>query len=253
MSDSGSYLGSERPSPSKGGSSFRRAVLEFTVIAVGVFTALAAEAAWGERLERAEEREALGQLLGEFHANAARLDSAGAVHQLSLDASYELLALTKALGEANGDEPPEVLIHRMGMVYTFDPIRGGLTSLISAGKLGIIRSDSLRIALAAWPDLVNDLGENEREEWHHIFDQLQPYLIEKGARTDVVLASGGLRRIAPDAAAPDVSSVLADAVFAEMVASRIVHLHDVLDEVETVRASIEEIVRLINASRQSAS
>ena len=91
-------------------------------------------------------------------------------------------------------------------------------------------------------------AENEREEWHHVYDQLQPYLIQKGVRADVLLANGGLRRIPSDAAPIDVSPVLDDAVFAEMVASRIAQFHDVLDEIETVRASIDDIVRLINAS-----
>lgn len=252
MTDSEAPEAEARPISTGSRLSFRRAAVEFAVIAIGVFTALAAEAAWSERQERADEKEALVQLRGEFEANAARLDTAEASHRQSLDATYDLLALTQGLGEAQTDRAPAVLIFYMGRVWTYDPVRGGLNSLIASGRLGILRSDSLRIALAAWPDLVNDLAENEREEWDHIYEDLQPYLIEKGVRTDVLLAGRALRRVADEDFVIDVSPVLSDPVFAEMVASRIAHLHDLLDEVQTVRSSIEDIVRLIEASGVSA-
>ncbi|MDH5589071.1 MAG: hypothetical protein OEZ65_06865 [Gemmatimonadota bacterium] len=248
MSDAAERSPENDLADSRNRTSLRRMVAEFAVISIGVLTALTADASWDWWLERGEEREALAQLLVDFRSNVAQLDSAGTTHERSLDASYELLAMAKGMGSRQGTDAPEMLVYRLSNVFTYDPDLGGLNSLIASGRLGIIRNDSLRIALAAWPDLVEDLGENEREEWRHSFDILQPYLVEKGVRLETLHSIGGLRRLSATGEAVDYSPVLDDPRFAQLLGSRIVHLHDLLDEVETVRRAIQDIVRLIETS-----
>ncbi|HSM05079.1 MAG TPA: hypothetical protein VK858_10645 [Longimicrobiales bacterium] len=226
----------------------RRAALEFVVISVGVLAALSADAGWGWFQERGDEREALAQLLSDFQANSAKLDSARWSNEASLDASYDLLALATGLGDGTAADRPDILLNEMLSVWTYNPDLGGLNSLIASGRLGIIRDDRLRVALAAWPDLVEDLAENEREEWDHSFEVLQPYFVDMGVRLDILRATEGLERIPPAETPPDVSAVLRDPRFAQMTAGRIRHLHDLLAEMETVHRSIDEIIELLSGS-----
>ena len=153
----------------------------------------------------------------------------------------------------NRDVGPEVsevtpdLVMQFASTWTYDPVVGGLNSLIQSGRLGILQEDSLRVALAGWPDIVTDLRENENEEWRFTFPVLNPLLVEIGLAEDLFGAAGRLRRIDLTSGAPDLRPLLSDPRFRHLCATRIMNLHDVLDEVRSVEESAQAILQLLDA------
>jgi hypothetical protein len=151
------------------------------VIIVSILLAFGIDAWWGERQERAEEREALAQLESDLRANASQLDTVRHYHQRALDASYEILARAGLGGEPLGGASTAELVLHVGSAWNYDPVLGGINSLIQSGKLGILQNDSLRVAIAGWPDIVRDLNGDENQQQANTFDRLRPYLMTRGA------------------------------------------------------------------------
>lgn len=227
---------------------FSRLVAEFSVIVVGVLVALAIEAGWSERQERIDEQDAIQMLRVEFQSNAARLDTVAAQHREGLEAGYALLGLMDEAEQGRAPDLPAPLLFDLVEVWTYDPINGGLNSLIASGRLGILENEALRAALAGWPDIVADLRENEEEEWANTYQVLNPFFMDLGVWEDVLLASGRLRRIEPEPGSADISPLLRNPRFRQHVANRVMNLHNLLDEVVTVEEAIEAILDLLNGS-----
>jgi len=225
----------------------RRLAGEFGVIVVGVLVALAIDAWWSERQERVDERQAVQLLRAEFQSNAARLDTVASQDREALEAGYALLALMDEAGQGREVYLPPRLLYDLVEVWTYDPINGGLNSLIASGRLGILEDDALRVALAGWPDIVADLRENEEEEWSNTYTVLNPFFMDLGVWEDVLRASGLLRRYATPEGGVDLSPLLRNRQLRQHVANRITNLHNLLDEVETVENSIRDILDLLEA------
>ena len=125
-----------------------RVLGEGAIIVASILLAFGIDAAWSERQERAEAEDAVRQLDADFVLNATRLDSVRAVHEMALDASYELLDLAGAdpvIGNPQGVAP---LVRLSIRAWTYDPFLGGINSLIQSGRLGLLQSDELRVAMS---------------------------------------------------------------------------------------------------------
>ena len=220
---------------------------EFTVIVVGVLVALALDSWVDDRAARQDETEARILLRSEFELNSARLDTVRAAHQRTLDAAYELLELMDTSDTWDQRDRLPGLVWTFVSPSSFDPIRGGLNSLIQSGQLGLIRDESLRAALAGWPDIVADMHEDEQEQWRYTFDFLLPFLMESGVSEELYRSTGRLRRLEPDPQPIDIGPLLLNPQFRDLISTRIMHLHILLDEVHTVESSIQSVLELLDA------
>jgi hypothetical protein len=219
-------------------------VVEGIVIVASILLAFGIDAWWDERRAAQDEREHIAQLTFDFQANAARLANIRSIHEAALDASYEILARAGIGGVSQSSATTAELVLLSLRSWTYDPVLGGINSLIQSGNLGLLRNDSLRVAVAGWPDVARDLSDDERIEQRTLFDRAGPYLIDKGAMIDVLLAGGSLDRIevAPES---DLSDLLSDPVFLQMTSWRINNLENVMDEVQIVEDSIRNILELL--------
>ena len=219
-------------------------VVEGIVIVASILLAFGIDAWWDDRRAVLDEREHIAQLTFDFQANATRLANIRSIHEAALDASYEILARAGIGGVSQSSATTAELVILSLRSWTYDPVLGGTNSLIQSGNLGLLRNDSLRLAVAGWPDIARDLSDDERLEQRALFDRVGPYLIEKGAMIDVLLAGGKLGRI--DAApGSDLSDLLSDPVFLQITSWRINNLENVLDEVQIVEDSIHHILELL--------
>lgn len=222
--------------------------LEGVVIVGSILVAFGIDAGWSERQERAHERAAIAQLSADFAVNAARLDTVRAIHEAALAASYEILALAGFSGDAEVTRLTGELVRNSFRVWTYDPVLGGINSLIQSGTLGILRNDALRVAIAGWPDLVQDLREEEERERATVFGRLAPYLEEQRLMFDVLADAGRLDALG-SMPTPDLSALLVDSLYLQMVSWRANNLQNVLAEIETVDGSIRRIRELLAASQ----
>jgi hypothetical protein len=218
--------------------------LEAVVIVGSILAAFGIDAAWSERQERVDERAAIGQLSADFAVNAARLDTLRTTHELALASSLEILALAGWGGETEETQLSGELIRNSFRVWTYDPVLGGINSLIQSGNLGILRNEDLRVAIAGWPDLVRDLKEDEERERATVFDRFAPYFEEQGVMFDLLADAGRLDALGSRPRA-DLSVLLRDSRYLQMISWRVNNLQNVLDEVESVDRSVQRIRQLL--------
>lgn len=145
------------------------------MIVVSILVAFGLDAYWAARQERGEERDVLRALLREFEVNdSVRVDDRNE-HVEVVNAATALLEI---VGEVDrGGEIPDgidSLLSEVTGVRTHSPATGAIRALIEGGRLDLIRSDSLRVALAAWPDVMADLYEDESRNWDFADAVLQP-------------------------------------------------------------------------------
>jgi len=221
-----------------------RVLIEGVVIVVSILLAFGIDAWWDRHRDRTDEREAIAQLAADFRANAARLDTVRGVHEAALDAAYELLARAGMGGQPRSSSPTAELVCVSLRAWTYDPTLGGINSLIQSGRLGILRDDALRVAVAGWPDLVEDLNGDEVLESDNTFRAVAPYLITKGAMFDALRSAGRMNRLDVEAAS-DQLELLSDPVFLGWLSWRVNGLENVLLEVDTVEGSIRRILELL--------
>ncbi len=128
-------------------------VVEFVVIVVGVFVALAAESWWSEREDRLYERELREDMIAEFESNLDILDADIAMNKevprqigIFVDISDDaLLALTDAkLSQL------KAYLDWAG----FDPQMGNVQAFVESGNIGAIGDRDLRLLLARWTGLL---------------------------------------------------------------------------------------------------
>jgi len=130
-------------------------------------------------------------------------------------------------GEAQGTRLTGALVGNSLSAWTYDPVLGGINSLIQSGSLGILRNEALRVAIAGWPDIVADLNEDEIREARAIFERMAPYLEERGLMLDILAGAELLERLGPRPA-PDLSSLLGDAHSLQMISWRVTNVQSVL-------------------------
>jgi len=153
-----------------------RWLLQGVGVAASVLLALAVDASWEYRLARAEEQEALAQLSAEFTTNRERLGAARQRHTTIRQQALVLLSHIDSLRADPTHQVPDSLLPTLWAWHTYDPATGTLNSLIASGQLGLIQDDSLRAALASWPDRVADLNEDEVTMRDAVRDHLLPFL-----------------------------------------------------------------------------
>lgn len=159
------------------GRDWKRLVLQALAVTASILLAFAIDAWWDQWQDRTEEREAMVRLQREFETNHSRFVEARASHQRILESAVALLAHIDTLGADPLHETPDSLLPSLWNWYTYDPLQGTLSSLVSSGRLSLIEDDSLRIALASWPDLVADLNEDEYAQRAVVRDHLIPFLM----------------------------------------------------------------------------
>jgi hypothetical protein len=156
----------------------RRAITEAPIIVGSILLAFAIDAGWGARSERIDRHEILEGLRAEFveHREAyprliERAEERMADMQLLMSGEE---ALTAGLDRVNRS------IFQLLIVTTKDPGRGVRDALISSGKLEIIRDVELRMRLADWEGVVDEVRDNQEVMRRLVASQLVPYLAAEG-------------------------------------------------------------------------
>ena len=103
----------------------------------------------------------------------------GVVIVASILLAFALDAWWDSRGQRQEETQVEVAtvdLARTLIAPTFDPRTGTLDGLLASGRLGILKSESLRQRLAAWPGLLADAAEEEVRSDALIRDLMEPIL-----------------------------------------------------------------------------
>jgi hypothetical protein len=128
---------------------WKNVIAETTIVAIGVVMALAVDAWWEDRTDRVTESVYLQGLLEDFSTTALDLNGEAESALESLSAIDELLGLMTSKTTADSSH-----VHRT-ISTAFEtsvlrPVTATYADLVTSGNTRILRSKSLRFALAEW-------------------------------------------------------------------------------------------------------
>ena len=136
--------------------SVRKLLVEFSVVVVGVFLALAAESWWSDRQERAFEREVREDMVAEFEANLRILEADLAGNEESRLFLAEISSMPEAELLAIPDQEMNDRYRAFPSWQGFDPEMGFAQALVESGNLHVIRDRDLRLGLSRWAGLLEE-------------------------------------------------------------------------------------------------
>lgn len=149
---------------------------EGLTIVVSILLALLADAAWGYRVDRADERQLLDGLRDEFAEAADEIGN-------DIAAREEILRRTGELIHARGapaarpvpDSVRDVVWNLLNWRF-YTPVHAILDDAIESGRLDLIRSDAVRRSLMAYLQARDRLPVFEGLERDFVTMQVEPYL-----------------------------------------------------------------------------
>jgi len=157
--------------------SWKRLAIEAVAIVASILLAFAIDAWWNERQLRVGEAELLAGLQQEFRHNRTVLVQSIELHSTILGGLQELLIASR-----KGAWQSETLTFDQALVYltappTLDFDGGVLDALVSADRFEIISNRNLRIKLAGWRSVFEEVRDDEIFNRDLVFDQVVPYLL----------------------------------------------------------------------------
>jgi len=153
-----------------------RVFVEGVVIVGSILLAFGIQAWWDERQERAEERQALQALSGDFEAADSDLEAQVLVIDSAAVAAAAILALVGPGADESYADSLAVLIPQIIRRPVFQPPMGTLEALLGSGDLRLITNDTLKAALASFPSHLAGMTLTQGYGSEVVFSHLIPYL-----------------------------------------------------------------------------
>ncbi len=129
-------------------------------------------------MDRADERDLLRGLHGEFSENAAALDRWIELHQGVASSASTFLARIEPAPDGASVSVADSLIADLGRTPTFDPELNSLDAALSSGQIALIRSTETQRALASWSRALSDAREEEQRAADQAYREFLPLLGE---------------------------------------------------------------------------
>jgi hypothetical protein len=166
---------------------------EITVVVAGVLIALALNSWWQTRQEAQAEQRLIRALLDEFSANRERLAVIRAFHE-------DLKATARTLLTISADPPRDLAADSIDRLLANVTWWASYTTLestvldaaIQDGRLGLIRTDSLRRLLTGWRSEVESAAAQSKQEYSNYADAWLPLL---RAEADIAQISNSAKTI----------------------------------------------------------
>ena len=155
----------------------KRITLEVAVIVVSILLAFAIDAWWDERKERGEEEKILLGLKNEFSRYRDELADGIEYNANSLHLVAELITATRSGSWDSETVPVDLALVTLTDTPTHDFGGGILDAVISAGRLEIISVYELRIKLASWQQVFNEIRDDEVRNKVLAENQVVPYML----------------------------------------------------------------------------
>jgi hypothetical protein len=206
----------------------RRAAGEFAVIVLGVLVALWLDAGWAWLQDRQDERALIADLRSDFEANRAALQQVIVAQDRAADVTRQILTVGV---DGLPVDSVDALFQAMLSVETFNARTGALTSALGSGRIQLLRNQSLRSALAAWPGYLEDASEEVVETMPQLFTVGQAI-------------AAGIARGQP--AHELIATILSDRQLSGALALRMFAYYEVQSDTEALLAHTDSILTLLS-------
>ena len=157
--------------------SWTRIFAEGGAILVSILLAFWIDAWWDDRSDAIQERSLLNALLQDFQAAQKEFERVSAGHHKVFGSMEQILYWAEA-GSVPEEDRAIVDVFLSNVFYrpTFDPPMGAVDTILSSGRLDLLRNATLITELTRWRSLVEDLKERENAAADHFFQTVYPYL-----------------------------------------------------------------------------
>jgi len=219
---------------------WRSALIEGAAVLAGILIAFAIDAWWDARSDRVREQAYLAALSGELTQASEALQRNKALLERQRDRS---VAATTILSSATANALPTDSVRALtgvGPWVLFTPPRTALDDLIHSGGLVLIRSDSVRRALAGYEQAITrDMSEQERlvEIWTV---HLAPYRYRYGTLQSMDVAPESRYGI-------DREAFVRNRYYANLVMARTTRMRSVSASHDTVISHINRLRSLLKS------
>jgi hypothetical protein len=150
-------------SENKTGKYFKYAIGEILLVMVGILLALQVNN-WNEqRKMNAQEQELLEGLEVEFTINYKRLENVLQLHHKAIESANEIMTYFNTDISDIPTAKFDSLQFHIQNVWTFNPRKGLLNSVIASGKINLISNIELKNQLASFEDMIDDTQEEVSE------------------------------------------------------------------------------------------
>jgi len=156
----------------------RYAIGEILLVVIGILIALQINSWNGQRKLNAEEQYLLKALLEEFNTNLAKIKKDQSINTNNQRAAIEILEMIHDKSMKSNTKKLDSLFVQVFSYGSFDASRGTLNEIISAGKLRVIRDNSLRNKLTQWSGLIKDMQEDIDIRRDQINSHVEPYFVK---------------------------------------------------------------------------
>ena len=230
---------------------WHQAFAEVSLLALGVGLALLADGWWEGRQERAEEAQYLTSLRSDFAASQRAFSETLARNRETRDHNLMLLELLAGdVGSVSVDSL-SVLIPAAFWWTGVDPVLATYEDMVNSGDLRLIRSDSLRIEMAAFVrfiETVESLNDAALLEWK---DLQAPFMVDHLAVTGAYGSYG--ERTFPDGRHSPDEEALWGRALENIIAIKVINLEDLIRNLDQALRQIETILHLIDAQGERRS
>ncbi len=227
------------------GRSWGFALRDVFLIVVSILIAFGLDAWWSGRIARQEGRSALAAVRADFRAARIELDSVVAINEADVRAITTLLSMDPVAVQAlDADSAASLVTQITDGGLTFDPSMGAVQALLSSGSLGQVRNQELAAALAAWPGVLNEIGEDQGFLTGTWVD-LRDWAARRGLLTSV-LAVGGYPSVSATASPQEILIEMSDSGRG-LLAAQLWSLGGLLHELEDVSGRLNHLLDLLDA------
>jgi hypothetical protein len=219
-----------------------RIFAEGAIIVVSILLAFWVDAWWEDRKDRAEEERIVGLIHAEAVANRQLFAEHRQLHQGIVDAGLRLLERTGPNAEVEDHEIDELIGDLATFIdwWTVEPSVGAVASILQSGQISLIESGELRVELAAWESLVEDVRGNEAVVLRFSDGVLGDYWYENAPYRSVFPSE----IIGESRFAIDIEAILRDRRFESLVHNKMLTEMGILEDYRELEASTARLVSL---------
>ena len=229
----------------------KKRAAELITIFLGVALAFLAED-WREyRGDRDDESSVLRGLAADFEENRRELAERLEWQSRSVAQIAELDSLLGDATTGSSLEVPDTLLVASFLGATYDPVRGNVDAVLTAGRIEIIRDEDLAAALAQWPSDVMDAGEDQDDQRHFVNDQLIPYLLRNEVPIALLISTlpAWAQQAVPEVVRVGTTSLRVTEELRGLISFRLFMGGLALNELQSLQEREEEIRSMLPAHR----
>ena len=231
-----------------------RLLSEALVIVASILLAFAIDTWAANRGERAQEQRYLALLFDEFTAARTGILASAAVRTQAEHASAALISQTQG-AETAPEDSLFLWMSFQSRQIEFEPATAVLDDLLSSGRIQLIRSDSVRMALAQYLPLLQRLRYADAQAWSTWEQRMQPLLEGRVSRVDRLRrgsfgASVDAIPFGPSRHATDWQALMGERTLEDVLAERWLRLYVARQRGNLIGRHIDHTLRLIERARE---